>query len=87
MRSTTRTLTVRGDAGDIDCALDIPDGVTRALALVAHPHPLFGGTRDNKVVQTIARALLDLGCVCWRPDFRGVGASEGTARRGSWRNR
>jgi alpha/beta superfamily hydrolase len=47
------------------------------VAVVAHPHPLYGGTRDNKVVQTIARALLALGFVCWRPDFRGVGATDG----------
>jgi hypothetical protein len=45
--------------------------------VIAHPHPLFGGTRDNKVVQTMARALLACGFVCWRPDFRGVGDSEG----------
>ena len=44
---------------------------------MAHPHPLFGGTLDNKVVQTLARACVDLGYEAWRPNFRGVGASEG----------
>ncbi|MGE0313312.1 MAG: alpha/beta hydrolase [Lautropia sp.] len=78
MRPTTQTLTVSGAAGDIDCALDLPPGRPRAIALIAHPHPLHGGARDNKVVQTIARALIDLGCNCWRPDFRGVGRSGGT---------
>lgn len=52
------------------------------LALIAHPHPLHGGTMNNKVAQTIARALLQLGAVCWRPNFRGVGASEGTFDHG-----
>ncbi len=82
MRPTTQTLTVSGAAGDIDCALDLPAGRTRAIALIAHPHPLHGGTRDNKVVQTIARALIDLGCACWRPDFRGVGGSAGAHDEG-----
>ncbi|NWG72888.1 MAG: alpha/beta hydrolase, partial [Parvularculaceae bacterium] len=45
--------------------------------LIAHPHPLFGGTADNKVVTTLARALRELGCVTLRPSFRGVGGSEG----------
>ena len=77
MKPTTQTLTVDGPVGAIDCALDLPSIPARAIALIAHPHPLHGGARDNKVVQTIARALLDLGCACWRPDFRGVGRSAG----------
>jgi hypothetical protein len=47
------------------------------VALIAHPHPLYGGTLDNKVVQTLARAFVELGYSAWRPNFRGVGASEG----------
>jgi alpha/beta superfamily hydrolase len=47
------------------------------MALVAHPHPLYGGTLDNKVVQTLAKTFVELGCVSLRPNFRGVGASEG----------
>lgn len=78
MNSATRLLTVPGPIGAIDCALDLPptSGVS-ALAVIAHPHPLFGGTRDNKVVQTIARALLQVGCACWRPNFRGIGGTAG----------
>lgn len=47
------------------------------IALIAHPHPLFGGSADNKVVTTLARAFRELGCHVLRPNFRGVGRSEG----------
>lgn len=47
------------------------------VALIAHPHPLFGGTADNKVVTTLAKAFRDLGFATLRPSFRGVGGSEG----------
>jgi uncharacterized protein len=47
------------------------------IALIAHPHPLFGGTADNKVVTTLAKAFRELGCATLRPSFRGVGGSEG----------
>jgi alpha/beta superfamily hydrolase len=49
----------------------------RGFALIAHPHPLFGGTLDNKVVQTLARGFVELGYEAWRPNFRGIGQSEG----------
>jgi alpha/beta superfamily hydrolase len=52
------------------------------VALIAHPHPLFGGTLDNKVVQTLARAFVELGYQSWRPNFRGVGATEGVHDEG-----
>ena len=77
MRAATRRETVAGPAGRIECAVDEPQGEARGVALIAHPHPLYGGTLDNKVVQTLARALVELGYVAWRPNFRGVGASEG----------
>ncbi len=77
MNSATRRLTVAGPAGAIDVAVDRPAIPPRGIAVVAHPHPLFGGTRDNKVVQTLARALLSSGHLCWRPNFRGVGESAG----------
>jgi len=50
--------------------------------VVAHPHPLHGGTLDNKVAQTLARAHVDLGYIAWRPNFRGVGESEGAHDQG-----
>lgn len=77
MNSATQRLLVAGPAGAIDVALDYPATPTLGVAVIAHPHPLHGGTRDNKVVQTLARALLALGYVCWRPNFRGVGESAG----------
>jgi alpha/beta superfamily hydrolase len=77
MRAGTRRETVAGPAGSIECAVDEPAGTPRGLALIAHPHPLFGGTLDNKVVQTLARAFVELGYTAWRPNFRGVGKSEG----------
>lgn len=78
MNAGTRTLLVDGPAGVIDVALDTPAAAPIGVAVVAHPHPLYGGTRDNKVAQTLARALRDLGYLCWRPNFRGVGRSAGS---------
>lgn len=54
----------------------------RGLGLIAHPHPLFGGTADNKVVTTLARALHHCGCATLRPNFRGVGGSQGAHDQG-----
>ncbi|TAL87182.1 MAG: alpha/beta hydrolase [Candidimonas sp.] len=67
----------QGLAGAIDCTIDWPDGPLRGWALVLHPHPLYGGARDNKIVTTIARACAQRGLVAVRPNFRGVGASAG----------
>lgn len=77
MRASTRRIAVAGPIGRIECAIDAPPSSPRAVALIAHPHPLYGGTLDNKVVQTLARTFVDLGYAAVRPNFRGVGASEG----------
>jgi len=77
MNAQTRRLKVAGPAGEIECAIDGPAGTPRGLALVCHPHPLHGGTMDNKVVQTLARAFVQLGYEAARFNFRGVGASAG----------
>jgi alpha/beta superfamily hydrolase len=82
VRASTRREFVAGPAGRIECAVDAPDGPCRGHALVAHPHPLYGGTLDNKVVQTLARAFVELGYEAWRPNFRGVGETEGTHDEG-----
>ena len=77
MNSQTQRITWRGEAGAIEGLLDQPEGAARGVAVVAHPHPLFGGTMDNKVVQTLARAFVQCGWTVARFNFRGVGASEG----------
>jgi hypothetical protein len=70
---------VPGPAGRIEVALDWPGTASAAgVAHIAHPHPLFGGSLDNKVVSTLARAFSSLGWLVVRFNFRGVGASEGT---------
>src|SRR3989441_7629853 len=82
MRASTRREFVAGPAGRIECAVDQPEGAARGIALIAHPHPLYGGTLDNKVVQTLARAFVELGYEAWRPNFRGVGETEGVHDEG-----
>jgi len=77
MNSQTQRITWQGEAGAIEGLLDQPEGAARGVAVVAHPHPLFGGTMDNKVVQTLARAFVQCGWTVVRFNFRGVGASEG----------
>src|SRR3954463_3859937 len=73
---TVREL-IAGPAGRIECAIDRPGGAPLGLAVVCHPHPQGGGTLDNKVAQTIARACIDVGWASVRLNFRGVGAWEG----------
>ena len=77
MNPRTRAGSVPGPAGALECAIDAPHGAPQAVLVICHPHPLYGGTLDNKVVQTVARAGLQLGCSTVRFNFRGVGASEG----------
>ncbi|SNS17758.1 hypothetical protein SAMN06265795_101377 [Noviherbaspirillum humi] len=78
MNAQTQRFSLTGAAGNIECALDLPaDGMVRGIGLVAHPHPLYGGTMDNKVAQTLARAFVALGYAAARMNFRGVGESAG----------
>jgi len=77
MNSHTERMSVPGPAGMLECAVDVPAGGLRGVAVICHPHPQHGGTMDNKVVQTLARALLHLGHRTVRFNFRGVGASQG----------
>lgn len=78
MNAATERLLIPGPAGAIEIAVDRPPSgqAPAGLALVAHPHPLFGGTLDNKVAQTIARAFVSQSMIVVRPNFRGVGKSE-----------
>ena len=82
MNAQTKKYLIDGPVGKIEVALDTPDGAPRGIALVAHPHPLFQGTMDNKVVQTLARTLVQLGYVTYRCNFRGVGQTEGEYDKG-----
>jgi alpha/beta superfamily hydrolase len=79
MKPDTRRETVAGPAGAVECAIDEPAAgeALRGVAVLCHPHPQFGGTMDNKVVQTLARAFVQLGYRAVRFNFRGVGASAG----------
>lgn len=77
MNAQTIRHSVRGPVGDIECAVDAPASSSIGTAVICHPHPLHGGTLDNKVVQTIARACVQSGWRSVRFNFRGVGASQG----------
>jgi alpha/beta superfamily hydrolase len=72
------TTLIAGPAGNIEVDMHDPGANRSGIALIAHPHPPQGGTKDHKVVTTLARTFEELGCVALRPNFRGVGASEGT---------
>lgn len=76
--SSTFPKVINGPAGALEIAFHLPPGDTpKGLALICHPHPQFGGTMDNKVVQTLHKAFAELGFATMRFNFRGVGASEG----------
>ena len=77
MNAHTQRQSIAGPGGAIECAIDAPAAAPRGLAVVCHPHPQHGGTLDNKVVQTLARAFVQLGYRAVRFNFRGVGASQG----------
>jgi uncharacterized protein len=79
MLPTTPNSLIEGPAGSLEIAFSVPaDAPAKGLALICHPHPVHGGTMDNKVVQTLAKAFSEMGCAVMRFNFRGVGASSGT---------
>ncbi len=84
MNSQTQKSVIQGVAGAIELALDQPagEGASKGVVVIAHPHPLFGGTLDNKVVQTLARAFTQCGWTAVRFNFRGVGATAGVHDEG-----
>ena len=79
---TAERLQVDGPAGPIEVVRNVPGPAPRGIALVCHPHPLQGGTLDNKVAQTLAKTFFALGYVAVRFNFRGVGASAGAFDEG-----
>jgi alpha/beta superfamily hydrolase len=82
MNPKTQSVLMAGPVGQLQVALDEPSGPVRGTAVISHPHPLFGGTMDNKVVQTVARAFLQAGWRAVRFNFRGVGESTGVHAEG-----
>ncbi len=82
MNAQTEYLLQDGPAGQIEVAIDRPDGSPLGVAVIAHPHPLHGGTLTNKVVQTLARAFVLAGWTAVRFNFRGIGRSEGAYDEG-----
>ena len=82
VRGEQRTM-IPGPAGGLEIAVNAPESEPRAIALIAHPHPVHGGTLDNKVVQTLAKTFAALGYVALRFNFRGAGRSEGSFDEGA----
>ncbi|MDP2399781.1 MAG: alpha/beta hydrolase [Burkholderiales bacterium] len=80
--SSLERLVIAGSAGALETDLNDPGEPRRGLALIAHPNPVQGGTKDNKVVTTLAKTLFGLGYAVLRPNFRGVGASAGSFDQG-----
>ena len=77
------TVLLAGPAGQLEVVINRPLSTPRGIALVAHPHPLYGGTLENKVVQTLASTFAELDCVALRMNFRGVGESQGKHDEGN----
>jgi uncharacterized protein len=82
VNSQTLKSSIDGPAGALEIAVDAPATASCGVAVIAHPHPLFAGTMDNKVVQTLARAFVQCGWTALRFNFRGVGASAGVHDEG-----
>jgi uncharacterized protein len=81
--STLERLIVDGPAGALETDLNDPGEPRRGIALIAHPNPVQGGTKDNKVITTLAKTFFGLGYVAIRPNFRGVGTSAGSFDQGN----
>lgn len=78
------TQIINGPAGNLELLVEEPENITAdsPIAIICHPHPLYGGTLQNKVVHTLAKSCLDLGIPAIRFNFRGVGKSEGHFEHG-----
>jgi alpha/beta superfamily hydrolase len=81
----TQALTIPGPAGQLEALLDAPAEITdpSAVAVICHPHPVYGGTMTNKVVHVLAKAFNEVGVPAVRFNFRGVGASAGAFDEGN----
>ena len=81
MRAPEEKALIDGPAGKIELVIENP-GAPKGIALVCHPHPLFGGANSNKVAHSLARTFVAMGYCAFRPNFRGVGQSEGAHDEG-----
>ncbi len=82
-RPVTQAVTIAGPAGVLEAIVDTPpDSAATQIAVICHPHPLYGGTMTNKVVHMLAKACNDLGVPAVRFNYRGVGASAGAYAEG-----
>jgi alpha/beta superfamily hydrolase len=77
-----KNLMIHGPAGEIEIAVHDYADTPKGIALIAHPHPLFGGTMENKVVQTLAKTFTELNYIAVRFNFRGIGKSTGSFDEG-----
>ncbi len=81
-RIDSQSVEIAGPAGRLQAVVAEPASDGSLYGVVCHPHPLFGGTMDNKVVTTVAKALADCAVPTLRFNFRGVGSSHGTYDEG-----
>jgi alpha/beta superfamily hydrolase len=81
MKAPEEKFLIDGPAGKIEVIMERPDA-PKGIALIAHPHPLGGGANTNKVAYTLARTFVSLGYAAFRPNFRGVGGTEGVHDEG-----
>lgn len=74
-----------GPAGDLEILVDLPaeHKADAPVGIICHPHPLYGGTMDNKVVHMVAKAFTEMGLVAVRFNFRGIGKSQGSFDSGN----
>jgi alpha/beta superfamily hydrolase len=77
-RPSIEKLSLAGPAGHIEAILETPEEADRTrIAVICHPHPVYGGTMTNKVVHMLAKSFNELGVPAIRFNFRGVGRSDG----------
>jgi alpha/beta superfamily hydrolase len=81
--AATQKIFIDGPAGKIETILSAPASTPQGIAIIAHPHPLHGGTMDNKVIQTLFNTLQLLDFAVVKFNFRGVGASDGVFDHGT----
>ena len=79
----TKITSITGPAGNIEAMISEPSGETKNVAVLCHPHPLYGGSMHDGVLQIAASALLEHDITVVRFNFRGVGSSQGISGRGT----